>query len=198
MEGLLVLVALAVLAVPVLLIVTLVSLGGVKTRVAELERQLDAMRRAASARETVTAPPRETPVAAPTPPVTPPPVPEAAPPRETPRPTPRPTPADLPEPWRVQASEPEAEPEAPRAPPPRARVAPARPDIVTMGLRMVQRWFMTGNVPVKIGILVLFAGVASLLKYASDQGWMRMPIELRLAGIAGGQSTPGASLNVTR
>ncbi|UTA55333.1 DUF2339 domain-containing protein [Lysobacter soli] len=185
MEGLLVLVALAVLAVPVLLIVTLVSLGGVKARVAELERQLDAMRRAASVRETVTAPPRETPVAAPAPPVTPPPVPEAAPPREAPRATPRPTPADLPEAWRVQASEPEAASEAPRAPPPRARVAPARPDIATMGLRMVQRWFMTGNVPVKIGILVLFAGVASLLKYASDQGWMRMPIELRLAGIAG-------------
>ncbi len=33
-------------------------------------------------------------------------------------------------------------------------------------------------------MLVLLAGVASLLKYASDQGWMRMPVELRLAGIS--------------
>ncbi|WP_126967684.1 DUF2339 domain-containing protein [Xanthomonas arboricola] len=48
----------------------------------------------------------------------------------------------------------------------------------------VKRWFTEGNVPVKVGMLVLLAGVASLLKYASDQGWMRMPIELRLAGIS--------------
>src|SRR5690606_19528810 len=40
----------------------------------------------------------------------------------------------------------------------------------------VRRWFATGNVPVKVGMLVLFAGVAALLDYASDQGWLRMPI----------------------
>ncbi|BDU17915.1 DUF2339 domain-containing protein [Lysobacter auxotrophicus] len=179
MEGLLVLVALAVLAVPVLLIVALVSLSGVKVRVADLERQLDAMRRASAVREAASAPPREMPLVAPVPP----PMPAAAPPpvvREAPIPTPKPKPGELPEAWRAE----QPAPEAPRTPPPRARVAPARPDAITMGLRMVQRWFMTGNVPVKIGILVLFAGVASLLKYASDQGWMRMPIELRLAGIA--------------
>ena len=33
-------------------------------------------------------------------------------------------------------------------------------------------------------MLVLLAGVAALLKYASDQGWLRMPIELRLAGVS--------------
>jgi len=48
----------------------------------------------------------------------------------------------------------------------------------------VQRWFTEGNVPVKVGMLVLLAGVAALLKYASDQGWLTAPIELRLAGIA--------------
>jgi len=180
MEGLLVLLALAVLAVPVLLIVALVSLSGVKARLADLEHEVDAMRRAAAHAATT---PREAPVAE----RTPPPLPAAAPPpvvREAPtpapQPTPRPTPGELPEAWRAE----QPAPEPTRAPQPRARVAPARPDAITMGLRMVQRWFMTGNVPVKIGILVLFAGVASLLKYASDQGWMRMPIELRLAGIA--------------
>lgn len=49
---------------------------------------------------------------------------------------------------------------------------------------MVKRWFTTGNVPVKVGMLVLLAGVASLLKYASDQGWLTLPPELRLAGVA--------------
>lgn len=33
-------------------------------------------------------------------------------------------------------------------------------------------------------MLVLLAGVAALLKYASDQGWLNAPIELRLAAIA--------------
>ncbi len=48
----------------------------------------------------------------------------------------------------------------------------------------IQRWFTVGNVPVKVGMVVLFAGIAALLKYASDQGWLRMPIEVRLLGVA--------------
>ncbi len=49
---------------------------------------------------------------------------------------------------------------------------------------VVKRWFTEGNVPVKIGMLVLFAGIAALLKLAADQGWFTLPIEFRLAGIA--------------
>ena len=48
----------------------------------------------------------------------------------------------------------------------------------------VRRWFGEGNVPVKVVKLLLFAGVAALLKYASDQGWLRMPIEGRLLAVA--------------
>ncbi len=44
--------------------------------------------------------------------------------------------------------------------------------------------FLTSNLPVKIGILVLFVGLVALLRYASDQGWLSMPIEFRLSGIA--------------
>ena len=51
--------------------------------------------------------------------------------------------------------------------PPRP-VAPSRPDFATTAVRAVQRWFTVGNVPVKIGMLVLFAGVAALLKYGAD------------------------------
>src|SRR5690606_33606199 len=50
--------------------------------------------------------------------------------------------------------------------------------------RLLRRWFLEGNVPVKLGSLVLFAGVAAALKYASDQGYFTLPIELRLPGIA--------------
>ncbi len=49
-----------------------------------------------------------------------------------------------------------------------------------------KRWFTEGNVPVKIGMLVLLAGVAALLKYVSDQGLLEFPIELRLAAITAG------------
>ena len=48
----------------------------------------------------------------------------------------------------------------------------------------IKRWFTQGNVPVKVGMLVLFAGVAALLKYATDEGWFSFPIEFRLTGIA--------------
>ncbi|MBU8976807.1 DUF2339 domain-containing protein [Lysobacter sp. MMG2] len=171
MEGLLVLLVLAVLALPVLVIVALVSLSGLKARVADLEHQLDALRRTST-------PPRA-PVHAPAP-DSPPRV--AEPVRAAAPPPPR---REAPPITAASGMETPAMPqvERPRMPP-RPAAAPPRPDPITLGLRAVKRWFMTGNVPVKIGILVLFAGVASLLKYASDQGWMRMPIELRLAGIA--------------
>jgi uncharacterized membrane protein len=50
----------------------------------------------------------------------------------------------------------------------------------------IKRWFTEGNVPVKIGVLVLFAGVAAALRYAAAQGYFTMPIEVRLAVIAAG------------
>ncbi|HLT29978.1 MAG TPA: DUF2339 domain-containing protein [Myxococcaceae bacterium] len=48
---------------------------------------------------------------------------------------------------------------------------------------MIRGWFTEGNVPVKVGVLVLLVGVAALLKYASDQGWLRITIGMRLAAI---------------
>ena len=61
-------------------------------------------------------------------------------------------------------------------------VAPAA--LATPAFDWLRRWFTEGNVPVKVGMLILFAGVAALLKYVADQGWLRLPIELRLAGVA--------------
>lgn len=61
---------------------------------------------------------------------------------------------------------------------------PAEPDRLTLALRWLRRWFTEGNVPVKIGMLVLFAGVAALLRYVAGQGWLTVPIELRLIGVA--------------
>ena len=60
---------------------------------------------------------------------------------------------------------------------------PSKPTPITVIGRAVKRWFTHGNVPVKVGMLVLLSGLAALIKYASDQGWLSLPIEWRLAGI---------------
>ena len=84
-------------------------------------------------------------------------------------------------------------PDSPSAPPvPVAEIRPLFPEPpVPIGestadrwIAAIKRWFTEGNVPVKVGMLVLFAGVAALLKYAADEGWLTVPIELRLAGVA--------------
>ncbi|WP_257389218.1 DUF2339 domain-containing protein, partial [Tahibacter caeni] len=57
-------------------------------------------------------------------------------------------------------------------------------DPVARAIDAIKRWFTEGNIPVKIGVLILFLGVGALMKYSIDQGWVRVPIELRMAGIA--------------
>lgn len=61
--------------------------------------------------------------------------------------------------------------------------APSEPTWLSRMAAKAWQWLSHGNVPVKVGMLVLFAGVAALLKYVADQGWLTLPIELRLAGI---------------
>jgi uncharacterized membrane protein len=77
-----------------------------------------------------------------------------------------------------------AAPDTPRAHSLGLASAPAEPGLFERLAGAVKTWFTTGNVPVKVGVVVLFLGVGALLKYAAEQGWMRFPIELRLAGIA--------------
>lgn len=184
--GLLALVGLAVLAMPVLLIVALVAVSGLKRRVATLEQQVEQLRATRVAepapgrsaaqgaeadygptlaelvREPAPAPGSVATPAVPGHSAMPPPIPPIPPSRmEQPA---------------------ESVPPMPSRPLRPAR--PSRPDFATTAIRAVQRWFTVGNVPVKIGMLVLFAGVAALLKYGADQGWFTLPPELRLAGIA--------------
>lgn len=72
----------------------------------------------------------------------------------------------------------------PTPPSPAAAAAPrAARDGDGDGGNAFLRWLGQGNVPVRLGVLVLFVGVAALLKYASDQGWLQVPIAMRLLGI---------------
>ncbi len=243
--GILVLLALAILAVPVLLIVALVKIGNAKARIDALERGVEQLygrlRDVESARGASTAPMQDTssraqPAMAAAPPQRtaevwqedvvptgvapeaikrPPPVrdeadaglsaggvresdsdvappmsrrarfdlpDDPAPPPETAAAMPPPLP-----PQRNKLADPVAAPRqegvAASRPPPRPQ-RPPPPDIFANAFGWVRGWFTEGNVPVKIGMLVLFFGVASLLKYASDQGWVQVPIELRLAAVA--------------
>ena len=65
-----------------------------------------------------------------------------------------------------------------------AHHGPVQADLAEILIARVKRWFTEGNVPVKIGMLVLFAGVAALLKYATDAGMLNVPIALRLSLVA--------------
>ncbi|WP_420007641.1 DUF2339 domain-containing protein [Xanthomonas sacchari] len=204
MEMLVVLVVLAVLAMPVLLIVALVGQSRLRQRLAALEAQVARMvaapvapaaawaGSAAAAGETESAVDAETQA-------------EDAPIEVSPEPArpslvvedagaPPPLPPPLPMPQHTndfatlaaaveRAEQQQAQAQA-RAAAAAAIAAPHRPDPIERLVSGVKRWFTEGNVPVKIGMLVLLAGVAALLKYAGDQGWLRMPIELRYAGIA--------------
>lgn len=192
MEELIVLIGLALLTVPVLLVVGLVMLFGLRRRVAELEDMTERLRAEVASRAMPTsgagpvwtrasasAPPAATPVEPPPAPLPPQSTDDTLqPPTTAPAAAPPPLPpVPPPDTWR------DADRPASPLPPP-APATPSRSDAFERGLRLVKRWFTSGNVPVKIGMLVLFAGVAALLKYASDQGLLQVPISLRLAGVS--------------
>ncbi|WP_312914228.1 DUF2339 domain-containing protein [Stenotrophomonas sp.] len=172
---------LAVLAVPVLLVITWVSLASLKRRVATLEACLaeQAGGRAAAAAPAAAAAGQTDaePQAA---------APEPVRPVQPALPVVPPLPP-LPERVAAPVAPPIVEPvlEAPR-PATRPWVAPPppKPNFIERGIARAKQWLTSGNVPVKVGMLVLLAGVAALLKYASDQGWFVVPPSLRLAGIS--------------
>ncbi len=174
LESIIALVVLAVLAVPVLLGVLAFSVLGLRRRVQLLEQhvamlqagpQPEAAVPAAGASTQAEASPAQAPVA-----------PE--------RPTstmPPPLPATSP---LAQAREIDAGADAPPPHMERSHRQPEQPGPLQRLLATARRWFTEGNMPVKVGMLVLLAGVAALLKYASDQGWLNLPIELRLSLIS--------------
>lgn len=65
------------------------------------------------------------------------------------------------------------------APPPRP---PRQPDLIDHIVKAARGWLFGGNTVVRVGIIVLFFGIAFLLKYAADNSML--PVEFRLAGVA--------------
>lgn len=72
---------------------------------------------------------------------------------------------------------------APPPPPaPSVAAAPRQPDPVTRAFHAARDWLFGGNTVVRMGVLVLFVGLAFLAKYSIEHALL--PPELRLAGIA--------------
>jgi uncharacterized membrane protein len=96
-----------------------------------------------------------------------------------PAPVPRPSPASS----RPQASPSAVTSPAPPSAPAAHRTAPLRaqqpPNFIIDGIR---RFFGGGNLLVRSGVIVLFFGIAFLLRYVAEH--TRVPIEYRLSGVA--------------
>jgi uncharacterized membrane protein len=82
---------------------------------------------------------------------------------------------------------------ASQAPPPTAAPArtprrpsrpPAEPSALDVLFTNLLRWFTTGNVAVKVGVVLSLFGVGFLVKEGIDREWLVLPIEARLALVA--------------
>jgi len=162
-----VLVVLFVLAYPFFAV--WIAGAGQRRRIDDLEREV------AELRDMVRALPRApTPQAAPEPPVPAMPMPSPT----EPAPPAPPTPVWRPAPVTPPAAAPVQEmpiPEAPDVPAPARATPPA-------WLLAARTWLLTGNLVAKLGLVILFIGVAFLIKFVAAT--VDIPIELRLAGVA--------------
>ena len=69
--------------------------------------------------------------------------------------------------------------------PARAKSEPeSGPSAVDRTIEAAKKWFTTGNVPVKVGVVVVLFGVGFFINYAIDHELFTFPVWARLAGLA--------------
>ena len=66
----------------------------------------------------------------------------------------------------------------------RAEEPTPEPGMGAHAIEVARRWLTTGNVPVKVGVLLSFFGVAFLLKYAVEQELFSIPMSVRYLAVA--------------
>ncbi len=102
------------------------------------------------------------------------------------------TPPEETSPWSRPDVEVTLEESKPTGPPIPARQASKRavpeqaapaPSILQTWRKKATLWITTGNVPVKVGVIISFFGVGFLLKYAIDRELLQMPLEIRLLAV---------------
>jgi uncharacterized membrane protein len=59
---------------------------------------------------------------------------------------------------------------------------PAKPSVIEVAIANARAWLMGGNTVARVGLLLLFIGVAFLLRYVAEH--THVPIEWRLSGVA--------------
>ncbi|WP_455924939.1 DUF2339 domain-containing protein [Pseudomonas putida] len=92
-------------------------------------------------------------------------------------PAPAPEPVELE--WELPPAAPEPEPVSIRtSQPPRA----PEPDIFSKAFDAARGWLLGGNTVLRVGLVLLFLGLAFLLRYATEN--VVVPIEMRYAGVA--------------
>ncbi|CAM3249395.1 hypothetical protein BZK31_16405 [Pseudomonas floridensis] len=85
-------------------------------------------------------------------------------------------------PFEVTPAAPSSEPTAPVTPNQIPAKTPATPNVFEKALSGALGWLMGGNTVLRVGVVVLFLGLAFLLRYATEG--MVVPIETRYAGVA--------------
>jgi uncharacterized membrane protein len=65
---------------------------------------------------------------------------------------------------------------------PQARDTPSGPGFIERAINAAHAWLLGGNTVLRVGLLLLFLGLAFLLRYATEG--LVVPIELRYAGVA--------------
>lgn len=74
---------------------------------------------------------------------------------------------------------------AAQAPPSAPSAAPAAAaDPLTRFVDAVKTWVLTGNVPVKVGVLISLIGLGFLIREANERGFIRITVEMILIAIA--------------
>ena len=64
---------------------------------------------------------------------------------------------------------------------PRQPAKPSEPSWTLVALARCRNWLLTGNSPVKIGIILSLIGLGFLMREAAVRGWVNFTIEMRLA-----------------
>ena len=75
-----------------------------------------------------------------------------------------------------------AQPQPPRPAIPRPPAPPREPSPIERAIDIAQAWLLGGNTVLRVGVVLLFLGLAFLLRYATEG--MVVPVELRYAGVA--------------
>lgn len=72
--------------------------------------------------------------------------------------------------------------QAPRPSEPRRPAPPREPSAIERAFALAKAWLLGGNTVLRVGVVLLFLGLAFLLRYATEG--LVVPVELRYAGVA--------------